>query len=313
MMGCALQEAIGAEGSPQAAGRRRALVLINPGARSGSLPIDSALDILKDGGIEVLEAELPQGTDLSRFIRDRRDDIDCVILGGGDGTMNRAAPALMSNRIPFGILPLGTANDLARTLGIAPDPVSAAEVIVAGNLRTIDLGTVNGHPFFNVASIGFSAELAAELTAEAKRRWGTIGYALASAKLLARTRPFTAFIEQGEKTEKVKTVQISVGNGRHYGGGMTVDLDAEPDDGVLHVYSLEISHWSRLVALAPSLKRGTHGAKEDVRAFTTKALTIRTRRARSVNTDGELTTATPARFRVIPRAVKVYAPEPEAA
>lgn len=293
-----------------AAPNRRALVFVNRGARSGSLPIEDALEVLRAGGIEVEEGEMPPSTDLARLIRDRRGDLDCVILGGGDGTLNRAAPALMSNRIPFGILPLGTGNDLARTLGIPLDPIGAAHVIVAGHTRTIDLGTVNGHPFFNVASIGFSAELAAELTAEAKRRWGTVGYALASAKLLARTRPFTAFIEHDDVTEKVKTVQISVGNGRHYGGGMTIDYTAEPDDGVFHVYSLEVSHWSRLVALAPALKRGTHGEKQDVRAFTSKSLTIRTRRARSVNTDGELTTATPARFRVIPRAVSVYAPAP---
>lgn len=300
-----IEEKDGEEGAP-----RRVLVLVNRGARSGSLPIDDAISVLRDGGLEVDEGELPSSGDLPRLIRDRRNAIDCVVLGGGDGTLNRAAPALMANKMPFGILPLGTGNDLARTLGIALDPARAAEVIVAGHTRTIDVGTVNGHPFFNVASIGFSAELAAELTAEAKRRWGTIGYALASAKLLGRTRPFTAFIEHDDRTEKVKTVQISVGNGRHYGGGLTIDFSAEPDDGVFHVYSLEVGHWSRLLALAPALRRGTHGEKQDVRAFTTKSLTIRTRRARSVNTDGELTTATPARFRVIPRAVRVYAPAP---
>ena len=253
---------------------------------------------------------MPPSSDLAAFIRERRSSLDCVIIGGGDGTLNRSAPAVMANDIPFGILPLGTANDLARTLGIGLDPISAAQVIVAGHTRAIDLGTVNGHPFFNVASIGFSAELAAELTAEAKRRWGTIGYALASAKLLGRTRPFTAFVEHDDETEKVKTVQIAVGNGRYYGGGLTVDDTAEPDDGVFHVYSLEVSHWSRLVALVPSLKRGTIGRQQDVRAFTTKALTIRTRRARSVNTDGELTTATPATFKVLPQAVRVFAPAP---
>lgn len=292
------------------ASARRALLLVNQGARSGSLPIEATIEILRAGGVEVDEAPMPKSADLSRLLHERRGEFDCVVLGGGDGTLNRAAPALMANRVPFGILPLGTANDLARTLGIGLDPISAARVIVEGHTRVIDLGTVNGHPFFNVASIGFSAELAAELTADAKKRWGTVGYALAGAKLLGRARPFTAFIEHDDTTEKVKTVQISVGNGRHYGGGLTVDLSAEPDDGVFHVYSLEVGHWSRLLALIPALKRGTHGEKDGVRAFTTKALTIRTRRARSVNTDGELTTATPARFRILPKAVQVYAPPP---
>ena len=245
---------------------------------------------------------------MTKAVRDGRDAFDLVIVGGGDGTLNCVAPAIMETGLPLGILPLGTANDLARTLGIDPDPVAAARIIAAGHMRRIDLGEVNGRFFFNVASIGFSAELARELTAEAKRRWGTLGYAMASARLLLRMRPFTAFIEHDGVTHKVKTVQISIGNGRHYGGGLTMDTDAEPDDGCFHVYSLEVAHWWQLVALAPALKRGTHGSWRDVRAFTTAGLSVRTRRARSVNTDGELTTATPAIFQLRPRAVRVFAP-----
>ncbi|WP_375461010.1 lipid kinase [uncultured Enterovirga sp.] len=289
-------------------GPRRALLLLNPKARSGSQPIDAALGILIRGGLAVEELSCRSPEEMSSAIRSRASDLQCVIAGGGDGTLNGIAAALAETRLPLGILPLGTANDLARTLGIGPALPAAAQVIVDGAIRDIDLGEVNGHLFFNVASIGFSAELASELTAEAKRRWGTLGYALAGAKLLARTRPFTAFIEHDGRTEKVKTVQISVGNGRHYGGGMTVDETAEPDDGKLHLYSLEVGHWSRLVTLVPALRRGTHGAATDVRAFTTPAVTIRTRRSRSVNTDGELTTATPAVFRVIPKAVRIFAP-----
>ncbi|MDB5589787.1 lipid kinase [Enterovirga sp.] len=289
---------------------RRALLLLNRKARSGSQPVDAALGVLVRGGLAVEEVSCTSAADMGRVIRTRGPGLHCVIVGGGDGTLNGVASALVETRLPLGILPLGTANDLARTLGIGPNLAQAAQTIVDGAVRDIDLGEVNGHLYFNVASIGFSAELARELTAKAKRRWGTLGYAFASARLLARTRPFTAFIEHDGATERVKTVQISVGNGRHYGGGLTVDQSAEPDDGKLHVYSLEVGHWSRLLALAPAMRRGTHGAQDDVRTFATSAVTIRTRRSRSVNTDGELTTATPAVFRLIPKAVRVFAPPP---
>ena len=291
-------------------GRRRALLLVNRKARNGSAPIDAALDVLRQGGFDVEEMSCEQAGDLGRTVRKRAASVDCVIVGGGDGTLNCTAPALIATGLPLGILPLGTANDLARTLNIGPDPVAAAQVIVDGHERRIDLGEVNGHPFFNVASIGFSAELARELTSEMKRRFGKLGYAVASARLLARMRPFTAFIEHDGRTERVRTLQIGVGNGRYYGGGMTVDATAQPDDGVFHVYSLELDHWWRLVALVPWLRRGTHGSWRDVRAFTTSQITVRTRRARSVNTDGELTSATPAVFKILPRAVRVYAPRP---
>lgn len=288
---------------------RRALLLLNRKARNGGAPIEAALNVLRRGGIEIEEQSCAGSADMAKTIQSARG-IDCVIVGGGDGTLNCAAPALVKTGHPLGILPLGTANDLARTLGIGPDPVAAAAIIVAGHRRQIDLGEVNGHPFFNVASIGFSAELARELTSELKRRFGTLGYAFAGARLLARMRPFTAFITHDGITEKVKTLQISVGNGRHYGGGLTVALNAQPDDGVFHVYSLEVAHWWRLVALVPWLKAGTHGTWNDVRAFTTSQVTIRTRRKRSVNTDGELTGTTPAAFKIIPRAVSVYTPAP---
>ena len=125
-------------------------------------------------------------------------------------------------------------------------------------------------------------------------------------------RPFTAYIEHDGTTERVKTVQVAVGNGRHYGGGLTVDESAEPDDGVLDVYSLEVQRWWELLALLPALKRGTHGRWEKVRSFKTTGVTIRTRRRHAINTDGELTGETPATFRILPKALTVFAPRSRA-
>ncbi len=107
----------------------------------------------------------------------------------------------------------------------------------------------------------------------------------------------------------MKTIQVSVGSGRHYGGGMTVAEEARPDDGWLDVYSLEVTHWWRLVALVPWLRAGTHGSWREVRTFRTQGpLELRTRRRRPVNTDGELTTWTPATFRLHRAALRVFAP-----
>ena len=167
---------------------------------------------------------------------------------------------------------------------------------------------MNGHLFFNVASIGFSAELAQDLTEHAKKRWGTLGYAIVAARILMRSRLFTAFVDHDGTTEKIRTMQVSVGNGRHYGGGMTVEETATADDGRLDFYSLEVDHWWRLLALLPSLRKGTHGRWDDVRAFQTTEVTIRTSKPRPVNTDGELSTYTPAHFRIRPKAIKVFVP-----
>lgn len=286
--------------------RRRALLIVNPRARNGGLALEAMRAALTEGGLDLVEPGPDERCE--EAIRSRAGEIDLVVLGGGDGTLNGAAGVLVETGLPMAILPLGTANDLARSLGLPLEPVAAARLAAAEEARPVDLGLVNGHYYFNVASIGFSAELAGDLTAESKRRWGTLGYAIAAFRVLRRVRPFTVTIEHDGTVEKVTTIQASVGNGRHYGGGMTVEADATVDDGRLDFYSLEVAHWWRLLALLPALRRGTHGRATDVRAFKTTQIVLRTRKPRPVNTDGELTTMTPAHFRVVPQAVRIVCP-----
>ncbi|MBK1660742.1 lipid kinase [Paracraurococcus ruber] len=292
--------------------RGRALLLINRKARSGEEQAEAAEAALREVGIEPVPADMPDGTSCAEAIARgvARGDVDRVVVGGGDGTLNAAIPGLLEAGLPFGILPLGTANDLARSLGIPFELDGAARVIAEEAPRPVDLGEVNGHCYFNVASIGFSAELAGELKAEAKKRFGKLGYGVAALGLLRRARPFTVTLHHDGRKERARTIQVSVGNGKHYGGGMTVAEDARPDDGQLDVYSLEVRRWWRLVLLLPWLRSGTQGRWRDVRAFRTTALELHTRRPRPVNTDGELTTHTPAVFRMRPAALRVYAPPP---
>lgn len=288
--------------------QRTALLLVNRKARSGASDIESALDRLWAAGFDLVQPETKARQDLSDAVTSHADHVDCVIVGGGDGSLNSVADALHRTGKPLGILPLGTANDLARTLGIPPDPSAAAGIIVDGHQRRVDLGDVNGHPFFNVASIGFSVELARNLTSDAKKRLGAMGYAAAASKILGQSRPFAVEIEHDGVRERVTTVQISVGNGRYYGGGMAVESSAEPDDGKLDFYSLEVANWWELLLLAPALKRGTQGSHKNVRTFRTTELIVRTRRPHSINTDGELVTGTPAHFTVRPGAVSIFVP-----
>lgn len=287
---------------------KRALMIVNPRARRGAASIAPVRDFLASSGFRLIDGQPTGGDSISDIISRHADRCDLVIVGGGDGTLNAAASALVYTGLPLGVLPLGTANDFARTMNIPLDPLKAAELIVQGRTKHVDLGEVNGHLFFNVASIGFSAELAAELTEHAKKRWGVLGYGIVAARILLRSRLFTAYLDHDGATEKIRTMQVSVGNGKHYGGGMTVEEKASADDGWLDLYSLEVDHWWRLLRLLPSLRRGTQGQWDDVRAFKTTEITIRTKAPRPVNTDGELSTWTPAHFRIRPKSVIVYAP-----
>jgi YegS/Rv2252/BmrU family lipid kinase len=295
-------------GNPTGTAGRRVLLLVNPRSRRGDSPLNGVIDVLQQAGMAVLRESVETPEEVSPDIIRRAYEVDCVVVCGGDGSVNAAARGILATGLPLGIIPLGTGNDLARTLGLPLDPVAAAAIVAAGATRLVDVGEVNGHPFFNVASLGISTALAEELTREVKRRWGRLGYALAAVSVLLKARPFTARIVSTSDSVTVHTMQVAVGNGRHYGGGMTVSEDAAIDDGELDLYSLEFpSVWS-MVLMLPAFVSGAQGRWREVRTVRCASFEIRTRRPRKVSADGEVVTQTPARFRVLPAAVHIFVP-----
>ncbi|MBW4551606.1 MAG: lipid kinase [Aphanocapsa sp. GSE-SYN-MK-11-07L] len=288
--------------------RKTALLLINHHARKGKQSADEVVDQLKALGLTLIEADIDNPAHLAETIHQYQEQVDLVIIGGGDGTLNAAIAALVETQLPLGIIPLGTANDLARTLAIPVALSEACQIIAAGHTQRIDLGWVNGKYFFNVASLGLSVQITRSLTRDVKRRWGILAYGITALQALWRSQPFGAEIQIGDRSERVKTVQIAVGNGRFYGGGMTVAADAAINDERLDLYSLDMKHWWQMLALLPALRLGQHASASWVHAWASQEFHVYTRRPRSINTDGEITTATPAHFRVIPKALSVFVP-----
>jgi len=284
------------------------LAVVNRHSRTGGIAAGAAIARLNAAGIDLTVTAPHAPTEVAPWIEAHAHEAEAVLIAGGDGSLNAVAPALLKTGLPLGILPTGTANDLARTLGIPTAIEQAADVIAAGHRRPIDIGEVNGHYFFNVASIGLSTDLASALTRETKRRFGRLGYALTALRVLMQARPFRAMIVSPEGTVRVKTMQIAIGNGRYYGGGMAVEADATIDDGHLDLYSLEVDKVWKLLLMAKHFREGRHGLWEEVRATKGISFEIRTRRPRPINTDGELVTFTPARFNVLPKAISVFAP-----
>lgn len=293
--------------APAEAKPRVALLLANANSRRGSA-MEEAAAALEQAGLKVKPLRTESRNELTPLIQEHGAGVDCIVAAGGDGTMNGVADGLLQTGLPLGILPMGTANDLARTLDIPFDINAAAAIIAAGKRQQIDLGEVNEHAFFNVASIGLSAELAESLTPERKRRFGRFAYALTAMNVLARARPFGATIVTKGSETRVRTLQIAVGNGRYYGGGMAVEQDAAINDGALDLYSLELKSVWKLALMLRSFRSGSHGLWQEVRTERCTAFEIRTRKPRPVNTDGDLITFTPARFSIRPGAVSVFVP-----
>jgi diacylglycerol kinase (ATP) len=291
---------------------RKALLFANVASRQGAIDLAPALEALREGGVHVLEERPPDVRQLGAWIVAHRDVADLVIIGGGDGTLNAAAEGLVEAGLPLGILPLGTANDLARTLEIPLDVVAASRVIAAGLTRRIDLGRVNGKHFFNVASMGLSVQVARQLGVDVKRRWGVLGYPLALWRAVSRQQSFGAFraeIRCNGTRVRVRTIQISAGNGRYYGGGMAIAADAAIDDGMLDLVSLAPQGLVELILNLPALRWGRHERAQRVRHWRCRNIEIRTIRSLPVNTDGEVTTRTPANITVLPKALSVHVPQ----
>jgi YegS/Rv2252/BmrU family lipid kinase len=286
----------------------RALLIVNRRSRDGDGDLSAAAAALEAHGLRLQERRFERPDEIDRTIRAAAGQVDLVILAGGDGTMNAAADALLDCGLPFGILPTGTANDLARTLAIPSDLVAAAGVIGAGRRHRIDLGRVNGKHYFNAASIGLSAEVTRHHTVERKRRYRLCAYFFSLRDAWRTHRPFSARLRCDGRSMRLRAIQITVGNGRHYGGGMTVSEDAAIDDGWLDVYCLRPGSWWRLLALFPALRLGRLRRRESVHVLRGRTVEVSTRRSLPINTDGELTARTPAEFQVVPGALTVFVP-----
>lgn len=295
---------------------RRALLLVNSrGTRfiRQQERLARGLQVLADAGI-VAELELVREPEtIPARIRSEAAAFDVVLLGGGDGTFSLALDAVLESGRPLGLLPMGNANDLARTLGIPCDLEAACGLIAAGQRRRIDVGDINGTHFFNVASIGLSVRIARRLTRDLKVRWGIWAYLKCAWEAVHEQHSFHARVTCDNATVNVRVMQIAVGNGRFYGGGMTIVHDATIDDGRLDLYALPRTRGWRLLILLPILRWGWHCPVQSILSLSGHEICIETDRELDINVDGEVRAHTPAHFRVVPRALDIFAPAPQGA
>lgn len=255
-----------------------------------------------------IECQTEKPEDISECIARYKTQIDRIVVGGGDGTLNLAAEALLRSGLPVGIVPLGTANDLARTLQIPEHPREACKVILEGRVRKIDLGDVNGRYYFNVAHVGLGVQVTRYLTEGTKKFLGPLGYVRSLIAAYKENRPFAVRITCDGRGEDLFSIELAIGNGRHYGGFMTISEEAAIDDHILNLYNLEPQRFWKLAALASAIRKGRFENAQGIRYMSGREIEVQTNRPMSVVADGEFVSQTPAVFRVHHEVFPVFAP-----
>jgi len=234
-------------------------------------------------------------------------DPTLVIVGGGDGTISSIVDYFAYSDVVLGILPLGTSNGFARTLGIPVSLDGALDVISHGKVVDVDLGKVNGDFFANVVSLGLSADIARRVPRRLKRFGGVLSYALVGITNLLTRRAFRCRLTLDGGAHTLQTHQVVIANGSFF-GITKLAPDARVDNRRLIVFTMNtLSRW-QTVKLWVAFWLGKHGAFSEALYFTTKDVTIETDPPQYIDVDGETTIPTPVRITLAPAALKVLAP-----
>ena len=243
--------------------------------------------------------------------RHRAGDVppcDAIVAVGGDGTLVRMIGIAMRWNVPVGIIPSGTFNELAHTLGIPIDVGAACRIVAAGHTRTVDVGCVNGVHYLSEASIGISSRAARMQTAELKQRFGYLAIVTTALRALWYARPMFAEVSYDGAVVRFKTVQLTIANSHRFGGVFAVS-DAAIDDGWLDLYSVEIETFGEAFDVARAILRGRRKSVPGLRTLRAKRFSVRQHRQHHVTADGEPAGKTPATFTLLPKALRIFVPE----
>lgn len=292
----------------------RTVLLINARARRGARAVPIVADALRRRGLELDQViRVRRPARLASVVEELvRRGVGRLIVGGGDGTLSTVAARLARGETLLGVIPLGTANDFARTLGIPTHVTEAAHVAAGSHVRAVDLAIANDAMFLNVASIGMSVMSMAFLTSRLKLYLGPSAYIFAGAKAFLRHTAFLARISTPAGVSERMVHQVVVGNGRFYGGGVLVAQGSTADDGTLDIYTLGArSRWQLLRTVVLLRFQVPLNRPGDV-FLRSPTVHVETRpTGLPVNLDGEIRATTPVTFGMIRKALRVLTPEPE--
>jgi diacylglycerol kinase (ATP) len=293
----------------------KATVIINPAAGRGrALRLFPAVEKrLAESGEDftIQVSQSPQ--DPPRLVREAiAAGAQMIVAGGGDGTSQMVAGALLGSQAILGILPLGRGNDFARGLGIPKDPLVACGVLTEGTVRKIDIGRIGQDKIYlNMAGAGFDGEAIGRANRLPVK--GAFAYFLSVFLTLISFRAVTFTLEHDRGTWKGKAMMLGVANSTTYGGGMRLAPDAKVDDGLFDVVIIKEVGKLEFVRVFPRVYQGTHISHPAVEILRTTRVQMACSAPFDLYADGDRMAPLPVQLELVPRALAVMTPSQKAA
>ncbi|MCP2322721.1 YegS/Rv2252/BmrU family lipid kinase [Hamadaea flava] len=286
---------------------RRTVLLVNTRSRRGRDHFEQVSRHLDEAGFQLLARfGLERPERLPEVLSDALAlGPDLLVAGGGDGTISETARHLAHRDVAMGLLPLGTTNNFARTLGVPLDVTGALALLTEGKVADVDLGEAAGRIFTNLVSVGLSAQVAEHVPHRLKRRLGRVAYPLTALTRLPAHRPFDAVVTAGGEVRRVRTHQLNIANGNSHAGN-PIARDGSADDRLLMAYAL--GRHGRRHLLGATLRHLVTGRLRTVEGspfLAAPEVLVETDPALPLDIDGEVLGRTPVRVRILPNALRV--------
>jgi diacylglycerol kinase (ATP) len=288
---------------------RRAVLVVNTHSRRGRQLYEGARSRLITAGFTLLAAYLvDRPGELEERLAAAIDlGPDLLVTGGGDGTISTAARLLAHRDIALGLLPLGTTNNFARTVGIPLDLDDAVATLADGKVIDVDLGLAGNMLFTNHVGVGLSADVMRRAPRSLKRVTGRLAYPITALALLTRHRPLRATVRADGRKHEFVTHQLYVANGGFH-AGRPITADANADDRLLVAYP--VGGPTRRELLRETARNAATGGRRslgDEPFLAVGELWLETDRPALVEVDGEPSGQTPIRIGLDANALRLMA------
>lgn len=289
---------------------KTAVLVVNTYSRSGENLFFRAMDGLEARGIKLAAAyPVRNPKRLSEFVKEAAGrGHKLIIVGGGDGTVSSSVDFFVERDIVLGVLPLGTGNSFARSLDIPLDLNGALDIISKGKIANIDVGEVDGHHFANVATIGFSADVARFTPRWLKRILSVGAYGLSGFWQFFTNNYFECDLTMGDIKKSIKTHQVIIANGTYYGTSKILP-DIHIDNKKLLIFTMDSMDRMQIIKFWAALLTNGRIKFPELNYIQTPEVYIETRPRKRIDIDGEFSHRTPAIIKVHPNALRAMVPQ----